>query len=1057
MDSPPPGTGPGNDSLAGVLAVLEGAADAFVACDPEFHIVLLNAAAERLFDKSKARLLGATPWEQFSDGEESELELASRLVMAERAAATFEYRHQNRGLWLAVRIVPTAGGGIALWFHDITGSKWMAEKLAETEGALALRSAELDSIYAEAPMGLALLDSGLRHVRVNWRLAQMNGLSPEEHLGRTIREALPELASLVEPLCLRVIETGIPVTDVELRNSTAAQPDIERYWLASHYPVKTGEQIIGVNVVVQEITHRKLCESALRDKTDELNEAQRVAGVGSWILDLETGTVTRSNELHRLTGGDSGNPILSFNDLERIHTPESWVRLQAAVQRARLDGIPYEIQAEAVLPNGEHRWRIIRGEAVRDASGRIVKLRGTAQDITDRKRAEQELRMAHTELAAIHAHAPMIFLVVDRDFRVRRVNEAATQFAGRPEAEMLGLRTGDAIGCLNSGKDSRSCGCEPTCGNCTLRTAVLDSIANRTRHDNVEAWLPVPGEHGIEERCFLVFTAPLELTGATEALVCALDITARKQAEKALRDSEYWLKESQRISRIGTYVFNYETGNWTSSRTLDEIFGIDAAYPRTIEGWKALIQPEQREEVGAHLTDDVLGQEKKFDCEYRIVRPSDGQVRWVHGRGAVVKDSGAATTLAGTVQDVTDRRAVEEQLRQSQKLEGLGRLAGGIAHDFNNLLTVINGYADMLLGEVKDPDPLRDSVAEIRLAGGRALDLTRQLLTFSRKQIVESQPLDLNRIIGQHLGMLQRLVGEDIEIETQLAPSLGRVLADPGQMHQVLLNLVVNARDAMPRGGKVTIATSDAQAEDPPSVLLSVADTGTGIDADAKEHIFDPFFTTKDKGSGTGLGLATVYAIVQQARGSISFQSESGRGTTFRIQLPRTEAAALEENELATLRFDSSGRETVLVVEDQDSVRKLTVQMLRRHGYRTLEAAQGDEALQLAGSYDGPIHLLLTDVVMPHMTGRELAERLTQVRPATKVLYMSGYAEDVIASRGLLEPGLRHIAKPFPRSRWRRKCAKHSYPDSATASLTKMRARHTFAISNVRVPLAHER
>ena len=647
------------------------------------------------------------------------------------------------------------------------------------------------------------------------------------------------------------------------------------------------------------------------------------------------------------------------------------------------------------------------------------------RDVTGHKRAEEQLRIAHVELTAIHEHAPMVFLVVDDDLRVRKVNEAAAQLAHRPEADMLGLRPGGSIGCLNSLKDPRGCGYGPSCGQCPLRVSVLDSIRNHVRHDNVEAWLQISGSEGNEERCFLVFTAPLQISGVSEALVCALDITDRKRAEKALRDSEYWLNESQRISQIGSYVLDCATGTWTCSRTLDEIFGIAADYPRTVAGWQELIHPEDREVMMDHFANQVLRQQKPFDREYRIVRPADLRVRWVHGRGDVVRDAaGLPAVMAGTIQDVTARCSVEEQLRQAQKLEGLGRLAGGIAHDFNNLLTVINGYGDMLLGELRDGDPLRESVAEIRKAGGRAAKLTGQLLTFSRKQIVEPQLLDLNELIGDHLSMLRRLVGEDIELETRLSAPLGRVVADSGQMHQVLMNLVVNARDAMPLGGRLIIATSHADvAEGGPArhpgiapgnyVLLSVEDTGVGIEAKAREHIFDPFFTTKDKGSGTGLGLATVYGIVQQAGGSISFHSDTN-GTTFFVHLPRMESGAASPRDAAPSSAAALyGTETVLVVEDQASVRKLTIQMLSQFGYRILEAAQGDEALLLAKSCQEPIHLLLTDVVMPRITGKDLAGLLQPMRPAMKVLYMSGYAEDVIANRGLLEAGLFYIAKPF--------------------------------------------
>ena len=383
--------------------------------------------------------------------------------------------------------------------------------------------------------------------------------------------------------------------------------------------------------------------------------------------------------------------------------------------------------------------------------------------------------------------------------------------------------------------------------------------------------------------------------------------------------------------------------------------------------------------------------------------------------------SGKVTGFVAVKRDVTERVNLENQLRQAQKLESVGRLAGGIAHDFNNLLTVINGYTDLLLNRLKEGDPLRDSVAEIQNAGERAACLTKQLLAFSRKQIIEPRPTDLNSLITENRAMFQRLLGEDIELVTKLDHSLGQIMADPGQIHQVLMNLAVNARDAMPGGGRLTIETANVEVDEGhvaglapgPFVLLAVSDSGTGIEKEIQERIFDPFFTTKGEGEGTGLGLSTVYGIVRQCGGATSLLSEPGQGATFRIYLPRTEAGAGSVKVATPSYGDVRGSETILVVEDQEAVRKWAVQALKSYGYRILEAAQGAEALLLAQNCSDPIHLLLTDVVMPHMTGKELAERLGPLRPEMKVLYMSGYAPDLIARRAPLDPGVAHIAKPF--------------------------------------------
>ena len=634
--------------------------------------------------------------------------------------------------------------------------------------------------------------------------------------------------------------------------------------------------------------------------------------------------------------------------------------------------------------------------------GYLVRAWGVQRDITERKRAEEKLRL--TQFSLEHASDGVFWM--NPHGRIVYANEAACRSLGCSREELLSLTIPD-IDPLFTQEIWESFWKETK-----ARGSITFESEHRTKQGRVFP-VEITGNY-------------LEFDGKEYSFAFARDIAERKQAAKALRDSEYWLKESQRISQMGSWVLDVATGIFsTISESLGGILGIGPDYPRTIEGWKALVHPEQREEMMDYLTNEVLGQSKPFDREYRIVRPSDGRVRWVYGHAKLICDAtGMPTVLAGTTQDITARKAVEEELRQAQKLEGLGRLAGGVAHDFNNVLTVINGYSALLLRELKDGDPLRESVAEIHKAGEQAANLTRQLLMFSRKQITEPRPLDLNQLIDDNLGMLQRLVGEDITVETRLAPSLGTVLADPGQLHQVLLNLASNARDAMPRGGSLTLTTSNADVKEgdsapPPGiapgcyVLLSVADTGTGIEAEAREHIFEPFFTTKGAGEGTGLGLSTVYGIVQQAGGSISFQSEPGCGATFRIYLPRTEARVPSRPKTAQATLDHGGTETVLVVEDQDSVRKLAVRILKGRSYRILEAAQGEEALLLAESYSNPIHLLLTDVVMPGMTGPELAHRLKQTRPAMQVLYMSAFAAHVISSRGLLDPGELHIAKPF--------------------------------------------
>jgi signal transduction histidine kinase/DNA-binding response OmpR family regulator len=404
----------------------------------------------------------------------------------------------------------------------------------------------------------------------------------------------------------------------------------------------------------------------------------------------------------------------------------------------------------------------------------------------------------------------------------------------------------------------------------------------------------------------------------------------------------------------------------------------------------------------------------------------DGTGTAVRVSGRAVSDGKKGRTFELFAEDVTERRALEQQLRQSQKMEAVGRLAGGVAHDFNNLLMVISGYSEFLLDRL-GPDPaLRGPAQEIASAAVRATSLTRQLLAFSRKQMLAPKILDLNSVVTENLKMLNRMIGEDIELMMVPAADLGTVRADAGQIEQVIMNLAVNARDAMPAGGKLTIETSNVSLDEDYArfhaplrpgnyVMLAISDTGAGMDSETQSHIFEPFFTTKGP-KGTGLGLSTVYGIVKQSGGYIWVYSEAGKGTTFKVYLPRV-ADTVEAPAQVAIPAESTatepGTETVLLVEDETNLRYLARQFLEKQGYRVVEAADGAAAMQIAVAHEGMIHLLLTDVIMPGMNGRELAQRISEIRPNVKVLYMSGYTENVIGSNGTLDAGVRLLQKPF--------------------------------------------
>jgi PAS domain S-box-containing protein len=439
--------------------------------------------------------------------------------------------------------------------------------------------------------------------------------------------------------------------------------------------------------------------------------------------------------------------------------------------------------------------------------------------------------------------------------------------------------------------------------------------------------------------------------------------------------------------------------------------------------YTAIVHPEDRDRVAAEVhRARALGD--RFRSEYRMVG-KDGRVVWVHDESVYLRDEeGRLMRVEGFLLDVSERKALESGLLQAQKMEAVGRLAGGIAHDFNNLMSAVVGFGELVYSRLDEESPLRAQVEQIVRAGERASAMTNQLLAFSRKQVLQARVLDLNAVVADSEKLLRRLIGEDVELTCVLGPELEPVEADPVQLEQVIVNLAVNARDAMPRGGKLTIETANVEVdreyasshfgvETGPYVLLSVSDTGVGMDADTRARAFEPFFTTKGEGEGTGLGLATVFGIVKQSGGHVAVYSEPGRGTTFKVYLPRAEDHA-QRSERPNIRLTlPRGSETILLVEDEELVRNLERQVLQECGYTVLEARDPRQAFEIAADHEGPIDLLLTDVVMPGCSGRELAERLTPTRPEMKVLYSSGYADDAVVRHGVLEAEVAFLPKPL--------------------------------------------
>ena len=501
------------------------------------------------------------------------------------------------------------------------------------------------------------------------------------------------------------------------------------------------------------------------------------------------------------------------------------------------------------------------------------------------------------------------------------------------------------------------------------------------------------------------------------------DLTERRQAEQARAEAE--IKYKMIVERVAAISYIAEPGiqgKWYYvSPQIETILGYaPEEWLATSEKWLEFIHPDDHAAV--HDAEEIAIKQKSFQAEYRM-RRKDGRTVWLSDTAVVIQGSDAHPVMEGILVDISERKLMEMQSQQARRMEAVGRLAGGIAHDFNNLLTIIKGYTELARRRAETPE-LKTDIERIEDASERAAALVRQLLAFSRKQVLQPKNLDLNGVVGGLEQLLRRLLGEHIDLRTNLGEELGTIKADPSQVEQVLMNLVVNARDAMPEGGRLIIETCNAELDQKyasehvtvkagPYVMLAVSDTGSGMSAETVAHIFEPFFTTKGSGKGTGLGLATTYGIVKQSNGYIWVYSEPGRGTTFKVYLPRFEEEA-ETNTREKVRTAApKGNETVLLVEDDEAVRELTEMVLKSYGYNVLVAEEPAQAQRFANTTGLEIALVLTDVVMPTISGRELVRRLTDKHPHLRVLYMSGYTDNVITSGGVLEPGLAFLQKPF--------------------------------------------
>jgi PAS domain S-box-containing protein len=898
--------------------------------------------------------------------------------------------------------------------------------------------------------GLVLLDEHGRIVSVNRELQTLFGYAPSELTGQPLKKLLPEFSW--ERCQARAAEAGTdeqPILGEFAGRPRPPRPLCPAEGKAGDYE-KQGEVLVRVRlgpvlpsqhgsltaVLVRDLTHSRKTELVIRTQDAHLR----------LMLEQMPGILWTTDDRLQITSSQgAGLAVLKLDPREVIG-----MSMQEYLEMDRPDCtaiVAHQAALRGESLNYEMSWKQrtfqVRVDPLRDPSQRIIGTIGVVLDVTESKQKREELQARERQQAAVAALGDHALAGLDIAALLKEAAEVVcrtleAEFCQVLEAVPGGLRLRAGAGWrLRLGEEVLvPGGTESHAGYALLRNEpvqVEDLLGPTSFHPSrllrvhgavSGVCVPIPGKqrpfgalgtHTAKRRLFRIDEVQF-LQAVAQLLASAIE---RKQFEEAQQRLAAILEATTDVvamagpdrrllylNRAGRQLFGLRLDEDISRRTLTDFYADDT------------LQRFLGRELPQALTTGTCSSETCFrDATGRNVFVSQVILAQQHA-------DGAPSLLSIIARDLTERHNLEEQLRQSQKMEAVGRLAGGVAHDFNNLLTVINGYSEILLECTPDGDPRQSYAQEIKKAGDRASALTRQLLAFSRKQLLVPRVLNLNTLIADMDNMLRRLIGEDIELEIRLDPSLREIKADPGQVEQVLMNLVVNSRDAMPRGGKLTVATQNVHLDgerlrDHPEVLpgpyvqLLVRDTGCGMNEETRKHIFEPFFTTKEQGKGTGLGLATVYGIVKQSEGHIEVVSQPGKGTTFSICLPRLEASAgkpASEPEQTDL---PRGTETVLLVEDEEGVRSLARQVLRQSGYEVLEASQGEEALALSHHHKGTIHLLLSDVVMPKLGGVELYERLRKQRPETRVLFMSGFTDTALLRYEVMSGEVECFLKPF--------------------------------------------
>ena len=899
--------------------------------------------------------------------------------------------------------------GDVLWdgiILEVTDRMVAMESLRESEQ-------KLSNIISASPIGIAIYDGSGQCIQANDSIARIIGATKDQVLEQNYNH----IASWKESGLLEMAVTSVR-TKSPRRHEIGIMSSFGKEVLLDCHLLPFGPG--GLLLMAQDITEHKRAERTLRKTVEILTNSQRLAKVGSWDWDVQTGDVEWSDEIYLIFGIEPGNFRPRIETIMSRFHPDNRRLHETILEQAFTKREPFTFESRIVLDDGSTRFLISTLEGHFDDKGNVIRLSGTVQDITERKTAEADLIQRERLLNNIIDQNPHALWISDDKGTMIRINKAC--------CDLLHIKEEQGIGKYNVLKDSivSEQGLLPEVQSVFRegKTAnfILEYDSAKLKHFKLDRTVQVILD---------VTIAPVkdEAGAITNAIIMHRDITETRKAVAALRKAKAYAENLVDSANAMIVVLDARGQIQVFNQMAEEITGYRR--PDLLgRNWFEVLVPKDKYPEVWEVFRKTGGQVIPRTFENPIVT-KDGKERFISWQNTEIMEDGAFAGVISYGIDITERKQLEEQLLRSQRMEAIGQLAGGIAHDFNNMLSVILGYAELIKSGLPQGHPMIKSAVEIEKAGLHSRDITRQLLAFSRKQIIAPKTTNLNKLIKNITKTLSQLIGENIDLRFFPGENLWKVRVDHSQVDQILINLAVNARDAMPAGGALTIETSNAYLDETYCVshvecspgyyvLLEVTDTGAGMDKEMLSHVFEPFFTTKEVGKGTGLGLATVYGIVKQNGGFINIYSELGKGASFKIYIPRMiDSGEEEERTEEAPPSVRSGR--VLLVEDDDMVRKMTAAILEKIGYSVIQSETPMEALTFCEKETASIDLLITDVVMPQMSGTELTDKIRKIKPGLKVLFMSGYTENVIVRQGVLKEGIHFVQKPFSMNDFARK------------------------------------